>query len=153
MSTQAIVFFLTGMFLEVIWLRMDGDVFPRLQKNPLLSLLDQPRFLAAVGLIGLAWAITAVLDALGVSQRVYIDTIWVMLPTVALGVYITFTCLFTGKLLQRVNEQSVLAVQLILIVHQAFEGNLFESLTLALVVLPTALVFYLTIRRSSTPHH
>lgn len=151
MSTQAIVFFLTGMFLEVIWLRMDGDVFPRLQKNPLLSLLDQPRFLAAVGLIGLAWAITAVLDALGVSQRVYIDTIWVMLPTVALGVYITFTCLFTGKLLQRVNEQSVLAVQLILIVHQAFEGNLFESLTLALVVLPTALVFYLTIRRSSTP--
>ena len=151
MSAQAMVFFLTGMFLEVIWLWMDAHLTPRPQKNPLLGLLVQPRWLAAIGLIGLAGAITAILDALGVSQRVYIDTIWVMLPTVALGVYIAFAGMVTGELLPRVNEQSVLAVQLILIVHQAFEGNLFEPLTLVLVVLPAAVVFYLTIRQSSTP--
>jgi len=165
MSAQAMVFFLTGLFLEVAWLWLDARAHPVNPSNPapaakspippaaklLWGLIQQPRWLASGVLLGLAGAAVASMDALGVNQRVYIDTVWVAVPTIGLGVYLFFAGMVTGELLPRVNEQSVLIVQLLVMVHQAFTGTLFTPLTILLVVLPAAMVLYLTIRQTPTP--
>ncbi len=153
MSLSAFILFAAGIFSELLFLYESANPSPHQWNSKLLSL---PIYSAQllVGLILLvAGGLVAIFDFIGVGNiLVYIDTPFIFILFALLGLVVLFATMASSLLLPRVNEQSILMIQCLLLVGNLWGKQSIDWLPgwLTLVV-PAILCFVLVAWRTSFP--
>ncbi len=156
MTASGFVLFTLGLLAELVFLYEGSSAGRKVAEGGVQSFVDRtmsaPRQLIGI-MVVIAGLVIGLLELLKVgSTLVYIDTPLVGIIFVVLGVFVFFAALASPLFLPMVNEQSILLVQLLVLVNTLWGGARVDWLPLSiLVAVPALISVVLVIWRRSFP--